>query len=441
MGVGACLLRRERSVGEAKIMISMTLDLLIILVPLQFLLGDMHGLNTREYQPAKLAAIEGRYDTAAPAPLTLFGIPDDAAETMRLRDRRAVSRQPHAHPQPRRQDRRAQGLSCRQTVRRSRCRSSASASWWGSASSCWRSSSPGRSCGAAGGATARAGSSWLCQAAAPLGFVAVIAGWMTTEVGRQPWTVYGLLRTADSVSPSLTGTDVAISLALYVVVYLIMFPTGIAFMATIVRRGVDDGGRRARRGRGEPPGPGICRAAAPSTAGAPAAPPAASDGSAAMILDLVPIWTVILGLAVFFYVVLDGFDLGVGILSGFAPTGVAPADDELDRADLGRQRDLAGARRHRAAGGVSARLRDHHSGRVFPDPRDAAGAGVPRRRVRVPLQAARACRRSGAWPSASARRWRRSRKASCSAPSSRASRSTAATSPAARSISSRRSRS
>ena len=55
MGVGAWLLRRERSVGEAKIMIAMALDLLIILVPLQFFLGDMHGLNTLEHQPAKLA--------------------------------------------------------------------------------------------------------------------------------------------------------------------------------------------------------------------------------------------------------------------------------------------------------------------------------------------------------------------------------------------------
>ena len=78
----------------------------------------------------------------------------------------------------------------------------------------------------------------LCQWSAPLGFVAVIAGWTTTEVGRQPWTVYGLLRTAKSVTPSLTGTDVAISLALYVIVYLIMFPTGFALMAGIVRRGM-----------------------------------------------------------------------------------------------------------------------------------------------------------------------------------------------------------
>jgi cytochrome d ubiquinol oxidase subunit I len=78
----------------------------------------------------------------------------------------------------------------------------------------------------------------LCQCTAPLGFVAVIAGWTTTEVGRQPWTVYGLLRTAKSVTPSLTGADVAISLTLYVLVYLIMYGAGLAFIAGIVRHGV-----------------------------------------------------------------------------------------------------------------------------------------------------------------------------------------------------------
>jgi cytochrome d ubiquinol oxidase subunit I len=78
---------------------------------------------------------------------------------------------------------------------------------------------------------------WSCVLASPLGFLAVLAGWTTTEVGRQPWTVYGLLRTADSVSPSLTGFDVALSLVGYSVVYLIMFPAGIALMARIVRSG------------------------------------------------------------------------------------------------------------------------------------------------------------------------------------------------------------
>ena len=64
-------------------MMSTTLWMLLVLVPLQIVLGDLHGLNTLEYQPVKVAALEGRYDTAAPAPLTLFGIPDEAAGAMR----------------------------------------------------------------------------------------------------------------------------------------------------------------------------------------------------------------------------------------------------------------------------------------------------------------------------------------------------------------------
>jgi cytochrome d ubiquinol oxidase subunit II len=80
---------------------------------------------------------------------------------------------------------------------------------------------------------------------APLGFAAVLAGWTTTEVGRQPWTVYGLLRTADSTSPSLTGGDVLGSLLLYVAVYLLMYPAGIAFMLGIVRGGVGGGAEPA----------------------------------------------------------------------------------------------------------------------------------------------------------------------------------------------------
>ena len=104
----------------------------------------------------------------------------------------------------------------------------------------------------------------LCMWVAPIGFVAVIAGWITTEVGRQPWTVYGLLRTADSVSPSLSGSDVAISLALYVIVYLIMFPTGFAFMAGLVRRGPGD--------QTEPGSVESGRPARPFENGAPAGP-------------------------------------------------------------------------------------------------------------------------------------------------------------------------
>jgi cytochrome d ubiquinol oxidase subunit I len=76
-----------------------------------------------------------------------------------------------------------------------------------------------------------------CMLTSPLGFVAVIAGWTTTEVGRQPWTVYGLLRTAASVTPSLTPLDVALSLAAYIAVYLVMYPAGLLVMARMVKKG------------------------------------------------------------------------------------------------------------------------------------------------------------------------------------------------------------
>jgi cytochrome d ubiquinol oxidase subunit I len=77
----------------------------------------------------------------------------------------------------------------------------------------------------------------LCEFTVCLGFIAVICGWVTTEVGRQPWTIYGLMRTADSVSPSLTGGNVLLSLLLYVAVYLMIYPVGVATMLRIVRRG------------------------------------------------------------------------------------------------------------------------------------------------------------------------------------------------------------
>jgi cytochrome d ubiquinol oxidase subunit I len=236
LGVGAWLLRRERAADDARMMMRMALDLLILLVPLQIFLGDQHGLNTLEYQPAKIAAIEGRYETVQPTPLTVFGIPDDAAGIMRnaveipylgslilthswngtikgLKEWPADQRPPVGPPFF--AFRVMVGIAVIMllvvvTGQVLRLRSRLWESVW---------------------------FLQLCQLVAPLGFVAVIAGWITTEVGRQPWTVYGLLRTADSVSPSLTGANVAWSLAFYVVVYLIMFPTGIAFMAGLVCRG------------------------------------------------------------------------------------------------------------------------------------------------------------------------------------------------------------
>jgi cytochrome d ubiquinol oxidase subunit I len=77
----------------------------------------------------------------------------------------------------------------------------------------------------------------LCELASPLGFVAVIAGWVTTETGRQPWVVYGLMRTRDAVTPSLTGSDVLASLAIYIVAYLAIFGAGGFFIVRFLRIG------------------------------------------------------------------------------------------------------------------------------------------------------------------------------------------------------------
>ena len=120
--------------------------------------------------------------------------------------------------------------------------------------------------------------------------------------------MYGLLRTADSVTPSLTGADVAISFVAYSVVYVLMFAAGVALMLRIVRRG--PAGPEARPDVIESGRPLAPVEAMPRTGGRAMSGPA---------LDFIPIWTLMLGVGVFLYVLLDGFDLGVGILYGFAP--------------------------------------------------------------------------------------------------------------------------
>jgi len=76
-----------------------------------------------------------------------------------------------------------------------------------------------------------------CIAMLPAGFIAVLAGWTVTEVGRQPWIVYGLMRTRDAVTPSVTGGDVLVSLLLYLIVYAVVFGAGIFYMAKVARGG------------------------------------------------------------------------------------------------------------------------------------------------------------------------------------------------------------
>jgi cytochrome d ubiquinol oxidase subunit I len=236
IAVAAYFMRKKIFVEESRIMFSMTFWLLTLLVPLQIILGDIHGLNTFKYQPAKLAAIEAHWTPEKRAALILFALPDEKNEVNHavievpllgslvlthdlngevpgLKQWPADQRPPVAIPFFAFRIMVGMGFIMLGLIM---------ASLWLR----FRHRLFDTKCFLR-----------LCQFTAPVGFLAVLAGWVTTEVGRQPWTVYGLLRTAHSVSPSLTGGDVLISLICYMFVYLIIFPVGILLMARIIRKG------------------------------------------------------------------------------------------------------------------------------------------------------------------------------------------------------------
>ena len=207
-----------------------------------------------------------------------------------------------------------------------------------------------------------------------LGFVAMLCGWITTEVGRQPWIAYGILRTADAISP-VSAASVLTTLVLFVIVYGIVFSMGIYYINRLIVRGPQGTAIEPPHAAPGRPLVGRERCGARSDAG----------GRLTMEWYLPVIWAGLIGAAVALYVILDGFDLGIGILFPFAKEDKEKRpDDRLDRAVLGRQRDLAGARRRRIVGRVPARLCGDHAGALPAGDRDAARAGVPRRRVRVP---------------------------------------------------------
>lgn len=240
LGTGAHYLLKRRAQEEARVMVKMGLWFLAIMVPVQIGIGDAHGLNTREYQPVKLAAMEGLWDTGRRVPANLFSIPDDKEERNHFEISIPVLGSIYLTHDPNglvrglkdwpRADRPVVpivffafhimvGVALLMLV----------IVIWGVA--LW----PKRKL--------YARRKWLavCRAGSPLGFIAVIAGWTTTEAGRQPWTVYGLMRTADSVTPSLTATDVVISLLLYVVSYIVIFGAGAVLIARLMRLGPDAG--------------------------------------------------------------------------------------------------------------------------------------------------------------------------------------------------------
>ena len=161
---------------------------------------------------------------------------------------------------------------------------------------------------------------WPAQHAWWIGFVAVICGWIVTETGRQPWVAYGVLRTADAVSPVAANT-VATTLVLFVLVYGVVFAMGIYYINRLIARGpngaaIEPAGTATRSAAAVRRGAGAKFSPRPDRRCRSSEP--AKSRMAAMESYLPVIWAAIIGLAVAMYVILDGFDLGVGILFPFA---------------------------------------------------------------------------------------------------------------------------
>jgi len=232
--VGAWHLLREQHNAGARVMFSMAMWMAAVVAPIQIVAGDQHGLNTLAHQPAKVAAMEGHWETRAGQPLILFGWPDMAAETTRYalevprlgsliltHDWNGTVKGLKAWPRAERPNSTIVFWSFRIMVGLGVLMLLLGLwSLWQR----WR--------------QRLYDDPWLLRAAVlmgPSGFIAVLAGWITTEVGRQPYTVYGLLRTADSVSPiALPG--VATSLVAFIIVYFVVFGAGVIYILRLMAK-------------------------------------------------------------------------------------------------------------------------------------------------------------------------------------------------------------
>lgn len=225
--------RRDHAVKKA---FSMAMWMILCTIPLQIVVGDAHGLNTRKYQPAKIAAIEGLWETEkGGTSLNLVGWPD-----MQREETRYAIKIPHlgslvlTHSW----DGEIQGLKSFAAEDRP----NSTIVFWSfrimaglaflmlalaflAVIMRWR-----------GMLYESRFLHWFALLMGPSGLVALLAGWVTTEVGRQPWVIYGVLRTADAASP-VSAQQVGISLMIFVIVYFLVFGTGIYYMLKLMRKG------------------------------------------------------------------------------------------------------------------------------------------------------------------------------------------------------------
>ena len=233
--VGAWHLLKDSKQEHARKMFSMAMWMAALVAPVQIFVGDQHGLNTLEHQPAKVMAMEGHYQSHPHgAPLILFGVPDDTAQRMA-----------HAVEIPRlgslilKHDLDAP-LAGLDTIAPEN-RPAVEVVFW----SFRVMVGIGLLMFALGAWSLLARFTgklyewrWIKRFAVlmgPSGFIAVIAGWITTEVGRQPFTIYGLMRTAESASP-LAAPAVGASLVAFVIVYFTVFGMGSWYLLKLMSR-------------------------------------------------------------------------------------------------------------------------------------------------------------------------------------------------------------
>ena len=235
LAVGARYVVNGRFPEEAKTMMRMGLGMVAILAPLQIFIGDQHGLNTAQYQPAKVAAIESHWDGTKPAPLVLFAIPNEKEERndyeiaipglaswILKHDSEGLFPGLKQFPPSERPPVFPVFISFRIMV--------------GLGLLMLLTGVVGAYLWARGRLF---DTRWYLQPVQyvwPMGFIAILAGWYTTEVGRQPWIATGILRTADAVSP-VHAMAVLTTLILFVIVYTIVFSMGIYYINRLIEYG------------------------------------------------------------------------------------------------------------------------------------------------------------------------------------------------------------
>jgi cytochrome bd ubiquinol oxidase subunit I len=235
-GVSAYRWRRGDRGSDVRLTMRAGVTVAALLIPLQIVVGDLHGLNTLQHQPAKIAAIEAIWQTQKGAPLVLFGVPDAATrETRYAIEVPKLASLVLTHEL----DGEVKGLdafagqhppvaplfySFRVMVGVGLLMLAVSWVGWWQLRPNSRRQEPSSAL------------TWALLAMSFSGWLAVVAGWYTTEIGRQPWLVFGVLKTAQAAGP-VPAPAIALTLSIYLTLYLALTAAYVATVFRLARKG------------------------------------------------------------------------------------------------------------------------------------------------------------------------------------------------------------